>query len=215
MADAGSTTAKRVSIPDMVSLLAVAGIAWYAIVGLSYAIFYGSLRMTPSDVGLTYAAILTNSIGTALYALLVALTILGGMFILVTPYEWLQARRHAVPFQMDIRLFLRSVARGASISLLLLSFAVLPLTAAGAAQSVKDGSPVSAKLGPVDVLSIRANTANVEALSKAGENPAIDRLAGRTLLYLGQNGGTAVLYDSTSDDVLYLPTSEIVLVVRN
>jgi hypothetical protein len=215
MADATSKKLKLISLQDVVSILTVAGVAWYTIIGLSYATFYGRLSIAPSDVGLSYAAILASSIGSAMYGLLIVIGVLVGMFILVAIGEWIIALRRSTPFYIDASAFFKGAVQGVGVALLILSFIVLPSIAFQATKSVRDGTPVSTKFGPIDVLNIRADVAYVEAVSKSGENPAIDKLMHRKLLYLGQNGGTAVFYDSASDNAIYVPTSEIVLVVDN
>jgi hypothetical protein len=55
----------------------------------------------------------------------------------------------------------------------------------------------------------------VEPAGESAHSPSIERLQGRRLLYLGQSGGTTVLYDATSSRAVYMPTSSVVLHVAD
>jgi hypothetical protein len=94
--------------------------------------------------------------------------------------------------------------------------------AEGTASLVKAGEsvrPLKARvLGrsiPLVILAIHADPATVEPAGKAGDSPAVERLQDRELLYLGQSGGTVVLYDASSQRAVYVPASSIVLHVAN
>jgi hypothetical protein len=68
---------------------------------------------------------------------------------------------------------------------------------------------------PLTILAIHADPATVEPAGKPGDSPAADRLRGRRLLYLGQAGGTVVLYDAAAQRAVYVPASTVILQVAN
>ena len=73
-------------------------------------------------------------------------------------------------------------------------------------------------LGPISelpIVAIRADPATVEPSGKPGDAPAADRLRGSHLLYLGQSGGTVVLYDPAFQQAVYVPAASIILRVLN
>jgi hypothetical protein len=79
-------------------------------------------------------------------------------------------------------------------------------------------SPIGAWFLPfrgLDVLAIHAAPATVEPAGKPSDSPAAERLRGRRLLYLGQSGGTVVLYDAATQRAVYVPGSSVILHVAN
>jgi hypothetical protein len=65
------------------------------------------------------------------------------------------------------------------------------------------------------IITIRADVTTVEPAGKPADAPAVERLRGRKLLYLGQSAGTVVLYDADADRAVYVPDSSIILHVAN
>ena len=118
----------------------------------------------------------------------------------------------------------------ALIGIILASLLIDPLLAAGdAARDVREGKPVGPihilgwpvppippfPISRLPVLAVHADPATVEPAGKPGEAPAAERLRGRKLLYLGQAGGTVVLYDPGDQQAVYVSASSIVLRVSN
>jgi hypothetical protein len=111
----------------------------------------------------------------------------------------------------------------AVILAVLLAAYALPLIASNRAEAVMVGQPISAPRLPVlaiGVLPIHADPATVQPV---GEKDAVSVLAelgarpqsSSPLLYLGQSGGIAVLYDSELKKATYVPLSLVVLKVHN
>jgi hypothetical protein len=203
---------------QLVPLLGVAAILLYGYLAVCYDRFYGSLGVDPNDVGLSYSTTLARS-----PALVVG-------FVAASMIVWPMAAQRLL---VD----LRAVPRGGPdrpdksqivttmIPIAFIVFLVIwvPLQAGLAANDVKVGKAVRPIRFPVTqipafaVLAVRASPAVVEPAAKAGDLPAVERLHGRSLLYLGQANGTVVLYDPSNDaeQVVYLPASSIVLRVSN
>jgi hypothetical protein len=194
-----------------VPLLAVAAILLYGFLAICYDRFYGSLDVDLNDVGLSYSTTLARSPGLVAAFLIAAGAIRGpslGIAMLTGDPE-------KPP---------RSKIVAVVIAILFVLWLVIwvPLAARGAADDVKAGKPVipiwvGSPFGRIPILIIRASPAVVEPAGKAGEFPAVERLRGRKLLYLGQANGTVVLYDPNNDaeQVIYLPASSTVLRVSN
>jgi hypothetical protein len=84
------------------------------------------------------------------------------------------------------------------------------------AEQVKAGRSgnISAGLFGLPLVRLRADEVRVSSAGEAGQFPAVDRLRGRRLIYLGRADNTVVLYDSGHRAALYVPASTLVLEVR-
>jgi hypothetical protein len=84
------------------------------------------------------------------------------------------------------------------------------------AERVQEGHPgrVSAGLLGLPLVRLRADEVRVASAGEAGHFPAVDRLRGKRLIYLGRADSTVVLYDPGSRASLYVPASTGVLEVR-
>jgi hypothetical protein len=68
-------------IANFASITVIVTLIWYAILANAYEQFYSPLQVTLGEVGLTYANILSNSVGAALWVILnsAAIALLGTM----------------------------------------------------------------------------------------------------------------------------------------
>jgi hypothetical protein len=81
------------------------------------------------------------------------------------------------------------------------------------ADQVKAGhaGSVSAGLLGLPLVRLRADEVRVASAGKAGEFPAVDRLSGRRLIYLGEANGKAMLYDPIRRVTFSVPAASLVL----
>jgi hypothetical protein len=108
------------------------------------------------------------------------------------------------------------------VAILLVAYA-LPRIASDRAQAASNGRPVSPPRLPVAavaVLPLHADPAEVQAVGDKTKAPALVELSARPaswspLLFLGQAGGIAVLYDSELKRSVYVPMAAILLTVSN
>jgi hypothetical protein len=197
------------TVGHLPAVLAVGAVVLYAFLSLCYDSFYRSLAVEPSDVGLTYAGTLARSSGFVIvYAFMVGFTLQPGLL------------RKAEPELGEPSPRMRRFEILLAVGLLVLVFGWPFIGTTEAANAVKAGEPVRplllpAPAPPLPILAIRADPATVEPAGKPGESPAAERLRGRRLLYLGQAGGTVVLYDAAEQHAVYMPASSIILKVAN
>jgi hypothetical protein len=193
------------------AVLVVGAVLMYGYLSICYERFYGFLGVDPNDVGLSYTGTLARSSGfVVVYVLLAYLGFAMGQDVL---------ELRDMPGRPLVR---TSMITGfALVGLLVVGGAIWPPLAAGvSADDVKAGRPVGpllfpAPLPPIPILAIHADPATVEPAGKPGDAPAAERLRGRKLLYLGQSGGTVVLYDAAAQQAVYVAAGSIVLHVAN
>jgi hypothetical protein len=84
------------------------------------------------------------------------------------------------------------------------------------AEQVKAGhaGSVSAGLFGLPLVRLRADEVRVISAGKAGEYPAVDRLRGRKLIYLGEANNKAMLYDPVRRVTFSVPAANLVLELR-
>jgi hypothetical protein len=187
------------------AIVLVGGLFVYSLLSSLYELFYGRLGVDPNDIGLTYAGTLARSSGFVSAYIIVAIMIFTIRYLLMRMEE---------PSLLLSRLYMLGVAL-----LVVIAFGWPSLKAKQAANAVEAGQPV----GPIVVLSpfelpllaIRADPVTVEPSGKPNESPATDRLQHAKLLYLGQTGGTVVLYNAATQRAVYVPASEVILQVAN
>jgi hypothetical protein len=203
------------------TILVVGGLFVYAWLIVCYERFYGSLGVEPDAVGLDYLSTLARSSGFAVAFLSI-------LWVLVSTYDKLlrgptglrpQPPAATAPWVTGIVLTL--IAGALMVSLLNQPW----VDAEDAAHDVQQGKPIgpvefqvipwSEWKYPLSILAIHADPATVEPTGKPGASPAADRLRGRRLLYLGQAGGTIVLYDAAVQRAVYVPASTVILQVAN
>jgi hypothetical protein len=183
----------------------------YGYLSICYDTFYGSLGVDPNDVGLSYAGTLARSSGFVIICLIVF-----GYFALQIPYTRMRTRRarREDPTAKTSRLTIVVSIVGTTVLLAIVGRVPL-LLAEDAAREVQGGWPVGPVRMVVPVLAIHADPVAVEPAGKPGDFPAAQRLRGKKLLYLGQSGGTVLLYDATVERAIYVPANSIVLHVTN
>ena len=210
----------REALSHTPALLLLSGLLIYGYLSLCYQRFYGSLGVDPNDVGLSYAGTLARSSGFVVAYLLVATYLIGGGTGAVrhARSRWGMPHTRAmttIQVLSALIAFLIAASLGLTIS-----------EARDAARDVQAGLPVGplqflenpfgeGPLLPVLILAVHADPATVEPAGKPGDSPAVERLRGRKLLYLGQSGGIVVLYDAAADRAVYAPASALILKVAN
>lgn len=182
--------------------LAIAALVDYSIFALLYDSFYGGLGTSPRDVGLGFKETLAGSTAVALF-ILIGVSACWGLTIYAIKKRSLAA---------IILIIVVAVICGVLFALLLRQASRSePLDAVQAGHAV---SPTS--IGPIVLVPLHAEPAVVRAVGRPPEQTkAIDDLAARKLLYLGENNGVAVLYDSTEDHVIRVPSAVTVIVATN
>lgn len=207
------------------AMLAVGAVLVYAYLNIAYDRFYRGLGVDPSDVGLSYAGTLARSSGFVVAFLVAAVSLIGFPVSQKLDIDrW--RRQHPTDPQRPVRR--RFIVMFTLIPLVLLLILAFPLLDAGdAARAVRAGKPVTPirlprppplpplVVLPLPVLAIRADPATIEPAGKPEDNPAVARLRGRRLLYLGQANATVVLYDPSIQQAVYVPAGSVVLRVSN
>jgi hypothetical protein len=198
-------------------ILLTAGLFMYAYLSICYDRFYARLGVDPNDVGLSYTGTLARSSGFVIVYVVFAVSLL--LYVLQFALVAGLRRLSLSIGRARVWLFLCGVA--------LILVLVWPFLASGnAAEHVQAGNPVAPlqlptvpewpfPLPPLPVLAIHADPATVEPAGKPADSPSVTRLRYRKLLYLGQSGGTVVLYDATADQAVYVPAGSIILNVAN
>lgn len=213
----GGLPSLREILTIMAVSLAIAAVLVYGLLSLAYERFYQALGVRPGDVGLTFGMALSRSAGfivvLAIAGTLVAVTV---RLLLAGPRRRLHAnldrtrsfhsRDFAITLGVYVSAALLAVYTAAAIGSSAASYT------AEATDMVRSGNPVR----PLDIyglplLAIQADSAVVWPTSKARTVPGIWNLHDRPVLYLGQTGGTAVLYDPGHARVVYAPMSETVM----
>jgi hypothetical protein len=93
---------------------------------------------------------------------------------------------------------------------------LLSITSSLLAGGVKSGlSTEAARFGPLIVYPLNAYPARLAPAGKSDEAQAINELAGKRLLYLGQSNGSLVLYNSTDGGAIYIPTGSAIMQIEN
>jgi hypothetical protein len=202
---------------EFIPTLAIIAAAWYALLTLSYDQFYRRLAVSLSDVGLSYSAILANSVGTGLaMGLLVALLsfpILGMR----------KLRRHEEWDQASFRRFARRVIAFVFVLCALVAITVLPVLSSNGFDRVTEGKavlPPRLPLANFAILPIHADPVSVqpkdsEPTQVMGVESSKDSEPKARLLYLGQANGELVLYDSVAQHVLFIPSSDVIARITN
>jgi hypothetical protein len=210
--------------------LTVGGVLLFALLRTYYSHFYGSLGVNPSDVGLGYASTLTTSAGLIVVTLAVAvlypLVMISCLYGLlrVTRLKKSQFPTSVVALYKELRpdlvVVLRVMLPLTTLAALLLIGSLFMNRATQYSDAVMSGQAVKFGGLALSSFSIRATPVEVSGLSKADETSAFEALQRRSLqepplFYLGKVDGTLVIYDSTNQEVLYIPASSIMLKLSN
>lgn len=202
------------AIDQLAPALAIIAAAWYAVLTFSYDQFYRRLTVSLSDVGLGYASILANSVGTA-FAVVVIAAVLSVPVIVGMVLVWL-LRGREVSWRTT-RPYIRRWLVSLGIACFLIAIFVLPAVSSTRYARVKEGKAVLPPRLPVadfTLLPIHADPVTLEPAAKDSA-PSIMAMAKGSFLYLGQANGAVVLYDSNRQQVIYVPASDVVLRVTN
>ena len=203
-------------------ITALVALVWYAIMANGYEQFYSPLGLSPADVGLSYAAILSNSVGAgfavAANTLATSLVLTGFLFVVVRIHKPLRR----VPFRRMFPTLLLLASVGTTIyeGYDIARDASNKAAAVRAEQVIRPHyvSPYSIagkQLGfKVIVLHIRATqVVSIEStIDEGADRSPIEELQKRSLVHLGQADGVTVLYDVKTDSPVFVPSSNIVLV---
>jgi hypothetical protein len=201
--------------------LAVTALLVCGLLSFAYERFYQALGVNPADIGLTFGVTVSRSVSfTVAFAVAVTLVAVAVRLILAAPLRRLRAHAgwtrtfHSTDFALVLGCY---VALG-----LLAIFAAVavisPVTSytARAADAARSGNVVRPlQLYGLPLLAMQAEPATVQPTNKARTLPGIWDLNDRPVLYLGQAGGVAVLYDADRGRVVYTPMDLVVLHVRN
>jgi hypothetical protein len=208
------------ALGSLPAVFVMAGLVSYAYLSTCYDRFYGSLGVDPNDVGLTYIGTLARSSGFVIASLFI-IGCLVTAFLGVTRGFRVGSMSFAPRSRGHLALLV------VFVGLLIGAFSGAPFLASDAARDVRAGKPVApiqfsqVPWSPyrlpltLPVVAIHADPATVEPAGDTTDSSSVERLQGHRLLYLGQSGGTTVLYDATSDRAVYVPTSSIVLHVAD
>jgi hypothetical protein len=183
-------------VKNVAAIMALMGAFWYGLIYISYTAFFGELGITPSDAGYGYTSTLTSTIGAiAFYGGLTALTFLPLIFAPLT-------RQRRLILALVIVLYLSIIAY------------VWVTEARSGARRLINGKPlIATTIGPLRLTTLQALPAEVDVLDKSS-NDLASNLAGRSLFYLGQANGSFVVYDSSADEVSFIPSSSVRLRIR-
>lgn len=201
----------------VIPALAIAAAAWYALLTFSYDQFYRRLAVNLSDVGLSYSAILANSVGTGMAMLLLVL-------LLSSPILGLRLlRRHEQWSQESYRRFARRVLGFALAACFVVALIGLPMLSSAGFDRVRQGKavlPPRLPLANFALLPIHADPVSLVPKGSDGGPPAgvegsEDSAQRARLLYLGQANGELVLYDSSEQQVVFVPSSDVVVRITN
>jgi hypothetical protein len=198
------------------TVIALAGLVAYSVLRVSYAMFYGRFGVEPEEVGLGQ----TQIIAYAVLALIGFIVVSGAALVLAYFLMRLMGLRR-YPVADDAPLWRRAMAFtatpywivGGPVIIVVVSLVLftLPEQARSLADQVEEGEtvrpPVSFSWRILD-LHVKALPARVTGL---GPDPLPAQLESRSLRYLGEAGGVAVLYDWKSERVLRVPTGSVVV----
>jgi hypothetical protein len=205
------------ALNELIPTLAVIAAAWYALLTLSYDQFYRRLSVSLSDVGLSYSAILANSVGTGLAM---------GLLVVLLSFPILLMRRLRGNEEWDeesFRRFARRVFASVLIFCAILAMTVLPALSSNGFHRVTEGKavlPPRLPLANFAILPIHADPASVqpkdsETAQVIGVESSDDSESRARLLYLGQANGELVLYDSVAQHVVFFPSSDVIVKITN
>ncbi len=197
----------RDALGHLPAVLIASGLLLYGYLSICYYRFYGTLGVDPNDVGLSYLGTLARSSGFVVAYLLAVFF----MFPLLA--------MQALPGASRIVRGIARAIRAIPVMILGLALGLTLNLAEVRARQVEAGEPVGEvqlhlpRPASTDLvlLAVHAEPAVVEPAGKPGDFPAVERLRGQELLYLGQSNGTVVLYGAHRQEVVYVPASSIVL----
>jgi hypothetical protein len=210
LADPGAAAGATWIIDHLAPLLAVAAATIYAVLRVSYATFYSRFDLDPEEVGLGEVQILVRSFealtSTVVYALI------------VVAFFFVRERRQSVkesPSRPYARHWPYLTFIGAAALVLLFS---LPTDATRLANKVQKGAPVHAKPFSLKSLFLPARLdvkAPPATITPLGAQELPERLRSRALRFLGESGGTVVLYDYRRRTTLRVPKDSVLVTTHH
>lgn len=196
----GSSTnvLEQLTLPELIknftAVLSLVGIVIYGSMAYGSSIFYHFLGTDLLDVGVSYAAILTNSISLIL-----------GLVLLLALQVFLQRIDDDRKDREDRQ---RSMVRLLSFGLFALVALAILAPLATALFVKQDRRVFGWSFSPV----VRVQPVMVHATAKRGEVASgVEAIVGHPLYYLGQSGGTAVFFDVITQKAVYVPNSLIII----
>jgi hypothetical protein len=216
--------------------LTLVGIALYVVVHFSYSIFYGRFGVSPTEVGLTYLEILTRSAPplVALMAICVAAVVVGRWLLLGgrpaardrSPLLTVLAVVLLVLFAGALRANqlaglvqagspIRPRAFGEIIDIRVEYVTVTAGEDATAADPATDdpaaAPPATVPPDPATGFQPGLDLTNPEADVAVRSGSTLEVAKRRSLLYLGQANGVAVLYDAVQRQTIRVPAAEVTM----
>jgi hypothetical protein len=216
--------------------LTLFGIALYVIVHFSYSIFYGRFGVSPTEVGLTYLEILTRSAPplVALLAICVAAVAVGRRWLLGgRPAAWDRSPLLTVTVVVLVVLAAGAVRANQLAGLVQAGSPIRPrafgeiidirveyvtVTAgqdATAADPATDdlaaATPAIVPPDPATGFQPGLDLTNPEADVAVRSGSTLEVAKRRSLLYLGQANGVAVLYDAVQRQTIRVPAAEVTM----
>jgi hypothetical protein len=210
--------------------LTASGVLLFILLRSYYAQFYGSLGISPDDVGLGYSSTLITSAGLLVFTFLAAviypLIMISGIYIII--HIW---RSSTSGSSISLSLLYRQVRPGLTVVLrMLLPIAIaISLIVLGGwlsrkatlySDAVKTGRAIRFGTIPLTSFSIRATPITINLTGSANDMPHMQILHQRSLqdpplLYLGRTNDTVVLYDSVRQEAVYAPSSSLLFSLSN
>lgn len=187
---------------ERVSRLAVLlGFAVYAVVRISYSIFYGSVGVRPEEIGLGFSETIADAaVGLAVVGIAVTIA----LFAAVTVYGWIKGKE-----TRDRVLAAQIVWVLVPVGLIVILVAVTVFKSISLLGDMQHGRPVNLNrsVNLVTSLPVHAEAVHVDWLMKA------PRASGdlSCVLYLGAASGTAVLYRPLDNATIRLPQADVLI----
>ena len=215
--------------------LTVFGLALYVTVYFSYSIFYSRFGVSPTEVGLTYLEVLTRS-APPLLVLLAAFFVIGLLL-----GRWLVGARFAAQGRYPLVILagivlvvllagaaranhlaglveggspVRSRPFGEIIDIRVDYVTVIAGREANAEPTVVDpatAAPTTIPPDPATGLQPGLDLSSPDADVAVRSGSTLEVAKRRSLLYLGQANGVAVLYDTVQRQTIRIPTAEVTI----
>jgi hypothetical protein len=198
------------------AVLAILAVTSYVILRLAFGQFYGGLGIDPEDVGLGYADTVADSVEYVIYHLIFYGIPVATGALLLGVIRYYTSRRFEREQTQYIRTLIRQMLVLSLLTVVALAAVRFPQLGAADAQAVRQGRPVAAgRVGPFVVgLGPGAQPVTVYPIGET-KGQAAQAVQSRSLFYMGESSGIAVLYDYDNQKVLYVPLSTVVLEVNN
>lgn len=208
-------SAKR-GIDYISQALAPAAVVAYAMFYVLYDAFYRGLGLSPSDLGLDWAAVLARSV-PFFYSVAVN-SALGLAVVYFFARALLRERGMTMPPPSTLLLRCLQVMLLVWLTVLFVGLKAPVDRAISDARAGKVVLPIFHTITGATLLPIRAEAVNVTRIGPADAGSGIASLESRELLYLGSDNGdpaSAWFYDHRTQSSLRVPLAAVVLEVEN